>query len=72
VVFDLDPDLVQDDGRDGFSFRAGTVTITSVSGGRLRGTFSGTAQGFYDQRTITITGGSFDVPLLDQSHYYGN
>jgi hypothetical protein len=72
VVFDADPNLALDDDRDGFSFRAGTVTITSISGGRLRATFSATAQGFYDPRTITVTGGSFDVPLLDQSHYYGD
>ncbi len=71
VVFDADLNRPSD-GSDGFSFYAGTITITSVSGGRLRGTFSATGYGYHDQRTITVTGGSFDVPLLDQSHYYGD
>lgn len=72
VVFDVDRDLGPGNGEDGFSSYAGTMTITSVSGGRLRGTFSATAQAYHDQRTITITGGSFDVPLLDRSYYTGD
>jgi hypothetical protein len=45
---------------------SGTAHITSVSGGRLRGTFSGTAESFFggDVGEITITNGAFDVPLL--------
>jgi hypothetical protein len=63
VVFNFDLAGPTSDS-DGFRIYSGTVKITSVSGGRLRGTFSGTAQAYDDQRQITVAGGSFDVPLL--------
>ena len=45
---------------------SGTARITAVSGGRLRGSFNGTAESFVGGAAgeILITGGSFDVPLL--------
>jgi hypothetical protein len=42
----------------------GTVTITSVTATRLRGTFSATLQpqaGSSQTQPLTITGGTFDV-----------
>jgi hypothetical protein len=66
VAFETDPDL-QEDNSDPFFFTAGTLHVTSVSSTRITGTFSGVAEDFDGTRTITITGGSFDVPLVDQS-----
>lgn len=66
IAFDTDPDLEEDDS-DPFFFTTGTLHVTSSSGGRISGTFSGTAEDFDGTRTITVTGGTFDVPLLEQS-----
>lgn len=68
VAFDTDPDLEEDDSEP-FFFTDGTLHVTSTSNGRVSGTFSGHAEGFDGTRVITVTGGSFDVPLLDQSQF---
>jgi len=54
-----------------YAILSGTVTITTFTADRLRGTFSGTAVHLLDHftsapepRTLTIAGGSFDVPLI--------
>ena len=63
--FSFDPDLGYDANGDYFTLVSGTVTITSVSGGRVRGTFSGTAvsDASGSARTLNVSGGSFDAPL---------
>jgi predicted small secreted protein len=68
VVFDTDPDLEEDDS-EAFFFTSGTLQVASVSGGRIRGTFSGTAEDLEGTRTITVSAGTFDVPLVDQSRF---
>ncbi|HVG46414.1 MAG TPA: hypothetical protein VM890_16840 [Longimicrobium sp.] len=68
VAFDTDPNLEEDDS-DPFFFTTGTIHISSTSGGRVSGTFSGTALDFEGTRSITVTGGTFDVPLLDESDF---
>jgi hypothetical protein len=68
VVFDTDPDLEEDDS-DPFFFTSGTLQVTSVSGSRITGTFSGTAEDIEGTRTITVSAGTFDVPLVDQSRF---
>lgn len=50
-----------------FVFTAGTVTVTTVSATRLAGTFQGTAETLTFEgtpRSITITNGRFDLPLM--------
>lgn len=46
----------------------GTVTITSMTEKHVKGTFSGTFHNYNDDtkvvKELTITGGSFDVPLI--------
>ena len=66
VIFDTDPNASEDDS-DLYFFETGTLQVTSVSSGRLRGTFSGTATEFLGDQTITVTNGTFDVPLVSQS-----
>jgi hypothetical protein len=68
VAFDTDPDLEEDDS-DPFFFTTGTIHVNSVSGSRISGTFSGMAEDFDGTRTITVTGGTFDIPLLDESTF---
>ena len=63
VIFDTNPDQSEDEA-DFYVFDSGTLEVTSVSSGRLRGTFSGTATEFFGDRSITITHGTFDVPLV--------
>ncbi|HYH80194.1 MAG TPA: hypothetical protein VEX86_10360 [Longimicrobium sp.] len=67
VVFDTNPDLLEDENSQFFIFSSGTVNIQSTSGGRLRGTFSGTAETLFADSTITITNGTFDVPVRSES-----
>jgi hypothetical protein len=46
---------------------SGTVTFTQVSSSRMKGTFNFTAVrlvGVGDQRTVTVTQGTFDVPVI--------
>ena len=46
---------------------SGTVTFTQVSSSRMKGTFSFTAfriVGVGDKRTVTLTEGTFDVPVI--------
>jgi len=68
VAFETDPDLEEDDS-DPFFFTSGTLQVTSISGSRISGTFSGQAEDFDGTRTITVTGGTFDVPLVSQSAF---
>lgn len=64
VFFDTDP-AVEEDGSEAFVFTAGTLNVTSASGGHLRGTFSGTASTLAGDAVITVTNGTFDVPVQD-------
>jgi hypothetical protein len=68
VAFDSNPDLAQDDS-DPFYFTTGTLHLANLSSTRISGTFSGTAADFGGTRTITITGGAFDVPLVEESQF---
>lgn len=43
----------------------GTLRVTAVADGRMQGTFSGTLIN-EDDDILTITGGTFDVPLVNQ------
>jgi len=63
LLFDTNPDLEEDDSQV-FSFSSGTVNVTSSTGGHLRGTFSGTAETFFGDSVITVTNGTFDVPVI--------
>lgn len=66
IIFDTDPNA-SEDSSDLYFFETGAVQVTSVSSGRIRGTFSGTATEFVGDQTITVTNGTFDVPLVSQS-----
>jgi len=66
LLFDTNPDLEEDDSQL-FGFTGGRVSVTSNSGGHLRGTFSGTAENFAGDSVITITNGAFDVPIRNES-----
>lgn len=66
ILFDTNPDLEEDDSQI-FAFTSGTLTVTSNTGGHLRGTFSGTAETIFADSTITVTNGAFDVPVRSQS-----
>ncbi|HSU12882.1 hypothetical protein [Longimicrobium sp.] len=66
IAFDTDPDASEDES-DFYLFDSGTLSVTAVSGGRIRGTFSGTATEFFGDATITVTNGAFDVPLVSPS-----
>jgi hypothetical protein len=68
ITFDLNPDAQVDDS-EGFLFSDGTVHVTSVANGRIKGTFSGTAVDITGTKTLTVTSGAFDVPLLQQSQF---
>jgi len=68
IAFDANPDLA-DDGSDTFYFTSGTIEVNTVSNGRMTGTFSGTAADSLGTRTITVTGGTFDVPVRNESAY---
>lgn len=65
VAFDTNPDVEMDDSQ-AFIFSAGTLTVTSAADGHLRGTFSGTAESLGGDEVLTISGGTFDVPVVDQ------
>ncbi|MFL5538464.1 MAG: hypothetical protein ACJ8J0_05700 [Longimicrobiaceae bacterium] len=65
IIFDTDPQASEDES-DVYTFESGTLAVTSVSGGRMRGTFSGTATQFFGGESVTVTGGTFDVPLVSQ------
>ncbi|HEU4558470.1 MAG TPA: hypothetical protein VFS20_11495 [Longimicrobium sp.] len=71
VIFTPPPPSITDEsGEDVFSFARGTIRITSVEGGRIRGIFSGrgnrqTAGG----GTLMLSDGAFDVPIVDESFY---
>jgi len=68
VAFDTNPDLAQDDSEP-FYFTTGALHLNTVSGTRITGTFSGTAEDLGGTRSITITGGTFDVPLVEESQF---
>lgn len=65
VVFDTDPDVAEDESNL-YVFDSGTLQVTSVSSGRITGTFSGTATEILSDSSITVTNGAFDVPLVSQ------
>ena len=65
VSYGIDPALDDDTSSDDFSFADGTVTVTSVSNGRMRGTFSGHMEDDETSlRTVNVVSGSFDVPMV--------
>lgn len=65
IVFDTDSQASQDES-EFYAFESGTLEVTSVSGGRMRGTFSGKATQFLGGESVTVAGGTFDVPLVSQ------
>ena len=68
IVFDTNPDL-QEDNSVPFFLNSGTLQVSAVSNDRITGTFSGTAADIDGETTITVTNGSFDLPLVDQSRF---
>jgi len=68
ITFDINPDAQIDDSQ-GYLFTGGTVHVTSAANGRVKGTFSGTAVDVTGTQTLTVTNGSFDVPLLQESQF---
>ena len=54
----------------------GTVTITSMTDKKVKGTFSATLYNYNDatklSKELTITGGSFDVPLVKRDFNFSN
>ncbi len=64
-----------------FELVDGLVTVTSVTGGRITGTFSGIARQFGDWMAgelyvpdveVEITAGTFDVPIITLDHWTGS
>ncbi|HEX8906038.1 MAG TPA: hypothetical protein VF771_14415 [Longimicrobiaceae bacterium] len=68
LIFDTNPDASEDDS-DLYLLESGSVNVTSVSSRRMRGTFSGTATELFGDASITVTNGSFDVPLVSQGFF---
>jgi hypothetical protein len=68
IVFDTNPDL-QEDSSEPFFLTTGTLQVSAISGGRITGTFRGTAEDLAGVQTITVTNGTFDLPLIDQSRF---
>jgi hypothetical protein len=68
IVFDTNPDL-QEDNSVPFFLTSGTLQVSAVTNDRITGTFSGTAEDVAGVQTITVTNGSFDLPLVDQSRF---
>ena len=68
VSFDINPDTQFDDS-EGYLFTGGTVHVTSATTDRVAGTFSGTAVDVTGTKTLTVTNGSFDVPILHESQF---
>lgn len=66
LLFDTNPDLEEDDSQV-FTFTSGTLNVTSNSGSRLQGNFSGTAETLFGDSVITITNGTFDIPVRSES-----
>jgi len=71
VLFGTNPDLEEDDSQI-FTFTSGQVNITSNNGKRVTGTFSGTAETFLGDSVITITNGTFDMPVRSSTSLSGN
>lgn len=67
LLVDMDPEYVTVV-RESWALSAGRVTVSSVSGSRVTGSF----EGFryigpnHEETFLEIGGGSFDVPLLDE------
>lgn len=66
LLFDTNPDLEEDNSQV-FTFTSGTLNVTSSTGGRMTGSFSGTAETFFGDSVITVTGGTFDIPVRSGS-----
>lgn len=71
-LFQYDLDATDNIDPESYEIRGGSITIADASGGRLRGTFSITAQQFNPAtgnliagRVLTFTGGQYDVPVVD-------
>jgi hypothetical protein len=71
ILFNTNPDLEEDDSQI-FTFTSGQVNITSNTGKHVTGTFSGTAETLLGDSVITITNGTFDMPVRTQSSLSGN
>lgn len=68
------------DGTQSFELVEGTLSLTSVSGGRLQGTFSGTSRQLSSSPSesryvadveVEITAGDFDVPVITLKEWNG-
>jgi hypothetical protein len=68
VAFDTNPD-VDVDNSEAFAFNTGTVHVTAINSDRISGTFSGTAADIDGTHTITVTNGTFDVPLVNETQF---
>lgn len=71
ILLGVSPHAPHDGVRGACEFSTGTVQITSVSGGRVRGTFAATGWCTVDLRTspvysITVPEGEFDVPISEE------
>lgn len=70
LALEVRTDDVFDQARYSCSLEDGTIRIESISGGRAKGTFSGTGRctgqpGTEDLDEFAITGGTFNVKVID-------
>ena len=68
ILFDTNPDLNEDSSVT-FFLTSGTLQVSAVTNERITGTFSGTAEDEAGVQTLTVTDGTFDLPLVDQSRF---
>ena len=60
-------DRARDVAQDVFSYARGTIRITSVTAGRIRGTFSGSGNSqAVTTDELSLSDGAFDVPIVSQ------
>lgn len=71
-LFEYDPNIGDATPAEPYEIMGGSIVIAEDSGGRLKGTFTAEAQMFNRAtgnlilgRTLSLTNGRFDVPLLD-------
>jgi hypothetical protein len=64
VVLGMDPASDTSGPGEDYLFSKGEIHVTSLAGGRVRGTFSGTAPADPGTGALQIVDGSFDVPLV--------
>jgi hypothetical protein len=65
--FDLDDESAEAE----YDLTSGSITHTSVTATRMGGTFTMTMVEENTGAALNITGGTFDLPLLDESQVYG-